>query len=337
MMRRLALCSAGAVFLLIVAVALGMAWFLMRPAAPGGASAEVFIVPEGAGLSDVAARLERRGLITGRRAFVLWARAVGASTSIKAGEYSLSPAMPPVAILEYLRKGVMVTHSVTIPEGLGLREVAVLLAERGLVENDLFVSYCSDLKTAAHYGIDSPGLEGFLYPDTYRFTRGLPVQSVVDVMVQRFFEKTEPLKEQIQETGMSLEEVVILASIIEKETGSAPERPLIASVFLNRIARDMRLQSDPTAVYDIPNFEGVITRKELRRRSPYNTYMVKGLPPGPICNPGLQSILAVVEPAQSDFLYFVSKRDGTHHFSKTLEEHNAAVLKYRNRASARGS
>jgi UPF0755 protein len=314
-----------------------MAWFLMRPAAPDGAPARVFVVPEGAGLADVASRLERRGFIRGRSVFVLWARALGCSRSIKAGEYSLSPAMPPVKILEYLRRGMILTHPVTIPEGVRLREVDGLLAERGLLEKEAFVSYCSDSGTAEGYGIDAPGLEGFLYPDTYRFSKGLTVRVIADVMVSRFFEKVGPLEKRIEESGMSLEEVVILASIIEKETGSAPERPLIASVFLNRIARGMRLQSDPTAVYDIDDFEGTITRKELRRHSPYNTYVVAGLPPGPICNPGLDAVIAVLEPAQTDFLYFVSKNDGTHHFSKTLGEHNSAVQKYRIRPRGRAS
>jgi UPF0755 protein len=314
-----------------------MGWFLLRPAVPGGAPSQIFVVPEGTGFAEVAARLERRGFIKCRSAFVLWARAAGSSRSIKAGEYSLSPGMPPVKILEYLRRGILVTHPVTIPEGLGLREVGEIFSRVGLVDKNSFISYCSDPKTAAGYGLDSPGLEGFLYPDTYRFSKGLPVRVIVDVMVKRFFEKVGPLKERIEQTGMSLEQVVILASIIEKETGRAFERPLIASVFLNRIDKGMRLQSDPTAVYDIVNFQGPITRKELTRRSAYNTYMVAGLPPGPICSPGLDSVLAVLEPAQTDFLYFVSKNDGTHHFSKSLKEHNAAVQKFQRRSAGRSS
>jgi UPF0755 protein len=243
----------------------------------------------------------------------------------------LSPATSALNILEYLRKGILVTHPVTIPEGTGLREVASLLSALELVDKGAFVSYCFDAKTAESYDLEAPGLEGFLYPDTYRFSKGLAVRAVVDVMVKRFFEKIEPLRDRIEGTGMSLEQVVTLASIIEKETGSAPERPLIASVFLNRINKGMPLQSDPTAVYDIVDFEGPITRKELGRRSAYNTYRVGGLPPGPICNPGLDSVLAVLEPARTDFLYFVSRNDGTHHFSKSLKEHNAAVQKYQRR------
>lgn len=329
--------SSAAVFLAVVTAAVWMAWSLFHPAVPEGAPSEIFVVPEGAFLSDVAGRLEKQGFIKSRKAFVLWARAAGFSRSIKAGEYSLSPGMPAVKILQYLRRGILVTHPVTIPEGLGLREVGGLLSGLKLADKDAFVTHCLDPKTAESYGLDSPGLEGFLYPDTYRFSRGLPVRVIVDVMVKRFFEKVAPLKERIEETEMSLEQVVILASIIEKETGSAPERPLIASVFLNRISRGMRLQSDPTAVYDMVGFEGPITRKELRRSSAYNTYRVAGLPPGPICNPGLDSVLAVIEPAQTDFLYFVSKNDGTHHFSKTLREHNAAVQKYQRRPTRRTS
>ncbi len=329
--------SGAAVFLAVVSATVWMAWSLLHPAVPDGAPAHIFVVPEGVGLADVAARLGRQGLIKSGNAFVLWARIAGSSRSIKAGEYSLSPAMPPVKILEYLRRGILMTHPVTIPEGMGLREIGGLLAGLDLVDEGAFISYCLNPKTAESYGLNFPGLEGFLYPDTYRFSKGLPVRVMVDVMVKRFFEKIGPLKGRIEQTGMSLDQAVILASIIEKETGSASERPLIASVFLNRIDKGMRLQSDPTAVYDIVDFEGPITRKELRRRSAYNTYMVTGLPPGPICNPGLDSVLAVLDPAQTDYLYFVSKNDGTHHFSKSLKEHNAAVQKYQRRSAGRSS
>ena len=328
---------AGAMFLVMVSGLMGMALFLMRPAGSEDSPAQVFVVPEGAGLSSVAAELDRRGLISARSLFVLWGRAAGHSRSIKAGEYSLSASMPPVKIMEYLRRGMILTHPVTIPEGVGLRDVARLLAERGLVNEDEFVAYASDPEVAGRYGIDASGLEGFLYPDTYHFSKGLPVRVMADAMVGRFFQKIGPLEELIQQSGMSVNQVVILASIIEKETGSAPERPIIASVFLNRIRAGMRLQSDPTAVYDIHGFEGRITRKELRRQSPYNTYVINGLPIGPIGNPGFEAVLAVLEPAETGFFYFVSRNDGTHHFSETLEEHNSAVQKYQRRPGSRAS
>ena len=158
--------------------------------------------------------------------------------------------------------------------------------------------------------------------------RGLNARLIVDTMIRRFRELTNPLKSRIAETGMTMHEVITLASIVEKETGRADERPLIASVFLNRLNKNMRLESDPTVIYGIKNFSGNLRKMDLSTYSPYNTYVIKGLPPGPIANPGLDSIKAVLYPAQNDFLYFVSKNDGSHYFSTNLKEHNKAVYTY---------
>ncbi len=337
MTRRTLLYLAGTAFLAVIFCAVGMGWFLVRPAAPGGATAQVFVVPQGAGLSRVAAELHGEGLISSPGMFVLWGRMLGHSRSIKAGEYSLCASMQPVRIMEALRRGLILTHPVTIPEGVDIRAVGRLLSERGLVDEEEFIAYVSDPEVSERYGIETPGLEGFLYPDTYRFSRGLPARVIADFMVERFFDVMDSLEGRIRGAGLSLEQVVILASIIEKETGSAAERPIIASVFFNRMKTGMRLQSDPTAVYDMDDFQGRITRAELRRKSPYNTYVISGLPVGPIGNPGKDAILAVLEPEDTDFFYFVSRNDGTHHFSRTLEEHNAAVRKYQRRPAGRAS
>jgi UPF0755 protein len=147
-------------------------------------------------------------------------------------------------------------------------------------------------------------------------------------MVGRFWQVVNPLKERMDKVGMKLQEVITLASIVEKETGLAEERSTIASVFLNRLKKGMRLESDPTVIYGIKDFGGNLTRKDLNKATPYNTYVIRGLPPGPIANPGLEAIRAVLYPAKTDYLYFVSKNDGSHHFSKTLSEHNKAVQIY---------
>jgi UPF0755 protein len=157
---------------------------------------------------------------------------------------------------------------------------------------------------------------------------------IIDVMVRRLLEVLVPHRERMTELGMSLEELIALASIVEKETGSAEERPIIASVFLNRLARNMRLESDPTVIYGISGFDGNLTRDHLSGDTPYNTYVNRGLPPGPIASPGKEAILAVLYPADTNYLYFVSKNDGTHHFSATLEEHNRAVTRYQKRKGA---
>jgi UPF0755 protein len=320
----------GLFFLLGIFLAVGLGYYLVSPAEKE-AEQQVFVVREGATLKEVAVELERNDLIKNDRFLLIWARLMGYGKDIKAGEYHLSAGMPPVKILSTLRTGAIMTHPVTIPEGFTIDQIGVLLGKKELVDGNEFISLAKDLKTAEDYGLPGKGLEGYLYPDTYHFGRGLSARSIIDTMIRRFHEVVDPLGNRIEETGMKMEDVVILASIVEKETGRGEERPIIASVFLNRIKKKMRLESDPTVIYGMENFSGNIRRKDLNRPSPYNTYMLRGLPAGPIANPGLASITAVLYPAQTDYLYFVSKNDGTHYFSKTLAEHNKAVRIYQKR------
>lgn len=296
---------------------------------------QMVIVPEGIPFSKVADDLETRGIITNKSLFMLWARFKDMAGEIKSGEYSLSPAMSPVKLLAILTKGAIITHPVTIPEGFSMYQIAELLEQRGLVSGKGFLALSLTGEMLEPYGIESPSLEGYLYPDTYNFGRGISARSAIKAMLERFLEMVEPLNKRLEESGMGLEKVVTLASIVEKETGQGKERPLIASVFLNRIKKRMRIESDPTVIYGIKDFNGNLTRKDLKTRTPYNTYVIKGLPPGPIANPGIDAIRAVLYPEDTKYLYFVSKNDGTHYFSKTLKEHNNAVLKYQKRRSGR--
>lgn len=293
------------------------------------------IIAKGAPLGSIAEILNRQGIIRHPRLFLLLVRMQGADRRIKAGEYRLSAEHSPQEILDTLVHGRVLTHPVTIPEGYTCRQIAALLARRGLAEQEPFLKITGDPQTARRYGFQAPGLEGFLYPDTYHITRGLAPENVVDMLVERFREMVQPLDTAIQASGMTLEEVVTLASIVEKETGLAAERPLIASVFLNRLRRGMRLESDPTVIYGIQDFDGNLTREDLRRAAPYNTYMISGLPPGPIANPGIDAIRAVLFPTRTDYLFFVSRNDGSHQFSKTLEEHNRAVNRFQRRGRAK--
>jgi UPF0755 protein len=238
-------------------------------------------------------------------------------------------------ILKDLTRGAIITHPVTIPEGFTKEQIAELLAGKDLANKHEFLSLTDDPEVLKKYGVKGTGLEGYLYPDTYQFGRGLSAKSIIDVMIKRFREVTGPLKVRVSETGMTIKEVIILASIVEKETGRPEERSLIASVFLNRLKRRMRLESDPTVIYGIKNFNGNLTRKDLSKPTPYNTYVIRGLPPGPIANPGLEAIKAVLYPVQADYLYFVSKNDGSHYFSKTLSEHNKAVKRYQKKRPKR--
>ena len=321
-------------FLVMVFLVFGFGYYLSTPAEKEGKD-QVFFVREGSTLNEVAGELESKRIITGKRLFLLWARLMGYSRNIKAGEYRLSSAMPPLKILDTLSRGVVITHPVTIPEGFTIKQIGELLEEKGLVNKEEFLAITDDYDVAKRYGIPGESLEGYLYPDTYQFGRGLSPMSIVDVMVKHFLEVVAPLREKAEQAGMTIAQVVTLASIVEKETGRAEERPIIASVFLNRLRKRMRLESDPTVIYGLKDFTGNLKKKHLSQPTPYNTYVIHGLPPGPIANPGKDSLEAVLFPTKTDFLYFVSKNDGTHHFSKTLVEHNKAVEIYQKKKRIR--
>jgi len=325
--KRVAIISLGLLLLAALFLFAALGHFFITPAEKGGKS-QLVIVKEGLSLKEVARELERKEIITNKALFELWAEVLGYSRKIKAGEYELGAHMPPRMILEKLIKGEVITYPVTVPEGFTAEQIAELLDEGGLINNEKFLSLINDAALLRQHGISAPSLEGYLYPETYHFARGISGRTIIDAMVGRFWEVVSPLKESMDGAGMNLQDVITLASIVEKETGLAEERPTIASVFLNRLKKGMRLESDPTVIYGIKDFDGNLTRKDLNKATPYNTYVIRGLPPGPIANPGLEAIRAVLHPAKTDYLYFVSKNDGSHHFSKTLSEHNKAVQIY---------
>lgn len=328
--KRLVALLYGCLFILLVILIIGFGLFFIRPAEKGG-EIQVIAVREGMTLKQAAEMLENKRVITDKTFFMLWARLMGYSKSIKAGEYRLSSGMPPIRIIEILTKGIIITYPVTFPEGFSIRQIARVLEKNDLLDEEGFLSLAQDPEILDKYGISGPSLEGYLYPDTYHFGRGLSAATIIDTMITRFRQMTAPYMDRIEESGMTLNEVLTLASIVEKETGSAEERPVIASVFLNRLEKHMRLESDPTVIYGIKDFSGNLRREDLSEPTPYNTYVIKGLPPGPIANPGLESIKAVLFPAETQYLYFVSKNDGSHFFSKTLKEHNRAVGRYQKR------
>ena len=296
----------------------------------------IFVVREGSTLREVVADLEKRGIIDHKELLLLWGRVMGYGRKIKAGEYLLNRAMPPIRVIDILRTGLVVTHKVTVPEGFTMRQIGELLEKKGLLGKEEFLAVTGDPDMAKKIGISGPNLEGYLYPDTYYLGGRPSAKAIADIMTRQFFEVVEPFQKGIDESGMSLEEVITLASIVEKETGLADERPLIAGVLLNRLNKGMRLESDPTVIYGISDFNGNLTKKDLAAHTPFNTYLIRGLPLGPIANPGRESIRAVLNPAGTACLYFVSKNDGSHHFSATLSEHNRAVNTYqRKRAQKR--
>ncbi|MBM9511293.1 endolytic transglycosylase MltG [Desulfogranum marinum] len=329
-MRNFFFCAAGALGVVVVAISIWI-WSYVSTTSPGKGTVLVE-VPKGSGVRTIGSLLAEKQLVRNDLRFLLLARFSGIGNRLKAGEYEIAYGLTPLEVLQVLESGKIYYHSVTVPEGLTLVQVADIFERGGWINRDRFLALANDSLFAESLGVRRKNLEGYLFPDTYFLARGAKDEkAIIKTMVKRFFEVMDTLPLENQER-LDQHQLLTLASIIEKETGAAEERPLIARVFLNRLARNMRLQSDPTVIYGIIDFNGNITKTDLRTLTPYNTYMIKGLPPGPICNPGRESIKAVLEPAESDALFFVSKNDGTHIFSKTLREHSRAVRKYQKKA-----
>jgi UPF0755 protein len=291
-------------------------------------------VHPGDSLKRVAGRLESAGLLRDAGVATAWARLRGFAPRLRVGEYSLAPTMSPRQIFDEIAFGQVVTYPVAIPEGLTHREIAVRLQDAGLAEAAAFEAVCADAAFAHELGVPASTLEGYLFPETYRFPHGHPPREIARAMVEYFFETWRELAPLAAERALTLHQVVTLASIVEKETGAPAERPLIASVFANRLARRMRLESDPTVIYGLASFDGNLRRRDLEdETNPYNTYRIAALPPGPISNPGRAALQAVVEPAQSNYLYFVSRNDGTHVFSRNYRDHLAAVNRHQRKGA----
>lgn len=289
-------------------------------------------IPDRSTFQQVAALLEQEGLIKSRLAFVWLGRFQSADRKIHAGEFELNPSMAPAEILSRLTTGQVMLHPILIPEGLTMVQIAEIFGQQGLVDPQELLRLMKDPAFIASLGIKADTLEGYLYPDTYKFPRGIKPKEVITAMVEHLRQVYGPdLQARAQELKLTQHEVLTLASVIEKESNSNGEREEISAVFHNRLKKHIPLQSDPTVIYGLPSFDGNIHKKDLSSPSPYNTYRIAGLPPGPIANPGIQSIRATLYPSDSRALYFVSKNDGTHQFSATLEEHNQAVEKYQKR------
>ena len=290
---------------------------------------KIFIIKPGQSLKHIAENLEKESIISNKTYFILFTKFKKADKSLQAGEYLLSASKSPEQILKILKKGKVKLYKITIPEGLNINEVALLIDSATFCDKAEFIKLCKNRAFINSLGIKAASLEGYLFPDTYFFPKQVSCKKIVTTMVGHFQKTfTDKWKLAAENMGFSVHEIVILASIIEKETGDASERPIISSVFHNRLRKKMRLESDPTVIYGIKDFDGNIKRKHLRMLTPYNTYKIKGLPIGPIANPGALSLQAALNPEKTSYLFFVSKKDTTHKFSRTLKEHNNAVRKY---------
>lgn len=303
-------------------------WSYLTTVSPG--SGEVVVVlAKGIGVRGVGAVLAQNGLLRDDLRYLALVSLSGAKARLKAGEYSIPRGLTPPEVLRLLVSGSTLRHHLTVVEGSTAEQVAALFARDGWVRQATFLELIGDPSFIRQLGLgDTPHLEGYLFPETYTLIRQeTDAASVIRMMVDRFQHVWNEIKTP-EAHGLSRHQLVTLASVVEKETGAAAERPLIARVFLNRLAQKMRLQSDPTVIYGIREFNGNLTRADLRRATPYNTYVIPALPPGPICNPGRAALEAVLHPAASDALYFVSRNDGTHIFSTNLIDHNRAVELY---------
>lgn len=302
--------------------------FLWLPAPGQHGTAEIRI-ERGEPLSAVVEQLRERAVITNPRLFILWSRLLAVEKKIHWGRYRFELPMSPGDVLDQMVLGTGAFRRITVPEGLTVKEIAGLLEGAGIARGDRFLAEARRPELLFRLGLEGQGIEGHLFPDTYFFTPHTTEGEIVMAMTDQFRHNfSRAMQEKLRQLGWSLHQLVTLASLIEKETGDEAERPLVSAVFHNRLKRKIPLQSDPSVVYGLKRFSGQLTRQDLQSPSPYNTYRIRGLPPAPICNPGLASLVAALYPAEVPYLYFVSKNDGSHLFSVTLAEHNRAVEKY---------
>jgi UPF0755 protein len=291
-----------------------------------------FEVEKGEKVKEIAQKLGKSGVIRKKWPLLLGYRLFYSHHSLKAGEYRLQLPLSTKQVLRILIEGKVYLHPLTIPEGLTRKEIAEHLGSLPFINKEKFLEASSETSLISAWDKEASTLEGYLFPETYHFPKGISEEEMVEAMVSEFKETfNQEWQRKSRQLGMSIREVVILASLIEEETSIPEERRLVSAVFHNRLQRGMKLDCDPTIIYVLKEeerFTGRLRTKDLRLDSPYNTYLYPGLPPSPICNPGEESIKAALHPSEADYLYFVSKNDGSHKFSYTLKEHLEAVRKY---------
>lgn len=304
----------------------------------------VFRIEPGQIFTTIAANLKQSGLITDSRRFLELARSQNKTASLRAGQFMLSTGWTPDRILHELTTSAGIMKKVAVREGLTWWQTAARIEDAGLGTKKGFKEAVTDPALLDKYGIKADDAEGYLFPETYMLTppRGDQSRHMAELMLLEFFKNAEKVWPNGLPQWKKLNRAVIIASLVEKESGNVDERERIAGVFHNRLKRGMLIQCDPTIIYGLgPAFDGNLRRSHLRDKSnPYNTYVHRGLPPGPICSPGLDALMAAVNPEKHKYLYFVAKGDGSHYFSTTLREHNNAVIKYqlrRNRKTYRST
>lgn len=283
-----------------------------------------FTIKPGEGFSSVNYRLSKKEIISSARMFHYYTKFTDKINKLKAGTYNIPAGANMKDILYILTEGTPILTKVTIPEGKNMYEVAKLFEAKGITSAKEFIKLCKDPELVRTIHPTAPSLEGYLFPETYMFAPKTPAIEIIKAMLSQFHKQTKILD--LEQTFLTPHEVIILASIVEKETGAKFERPTIAGVYLNRLKKKMRLQADPTTIYGIwETYKGNLRKKHLLQKTAYNTYKINGLPLGPIANPSLAAIKAVLEPQEHNYVFFVSKNDGTHVFTPTYKEHRKAV------------
>ena len=298
-----------------------------KPIAANPEGNSILLIPRGTPYSEVTNELKQLGLVNQPRLFRYLSLYLNVASRIRAGEFELNHHWNTWQLLQHLTRGKSITHRVTIPEGWNYKEIVERLVKNELGDREMFMSYFRDPNLLKKTGVpETTTLEGFLFPETYFFSKIDSERQILLTMIRHYRDAySKEFKKRAQELGLTEYQILTLASIIEKETGSAEDRPLIAAVFHNRLKRRMRLDSDPTVIYGIEDFNGNLTRKDLRTPTAYNTYRRYGLPPTPISSPGRDSLHSALFPAEEVYLYFVARGDGSSQFSRSLREHNQAV------------
>ncbi len=310
------------------------------PANPENSNTVIIELRKGEGPNEIARFLTDQGVLRDPKNFIWLGRVTRKWKKLKVGEYEVSGKMTPMLIFHTLTSGVSLAHPLTLREGENLYELAEELEDKKLVSKSQFIALCKDTQFLSRLKISNPPpktAEGYLFPDTYYFNKKITPEEIIYQMVRKFMTVWTPdFENKTKELGFNRHQIVTLASMIEKETGAQEERPMISSVFYNRLKIRMRLQSDPTTIYGIwERYNGNLKKADLLNPTPYNTYTIAALPPGPIGNPGKEALHAALYPAKSDYLYFVSHNDGTHEFTTNFKDHESAVRKFQMNRNAR--
>jgi len=324
------------VALAILAAALLSAFLLFDTRPPVNWEGKMVVVPKGSGLPEVIRIFRKERILPHPLAFRALVLLTLSGRRLHYGEYAFPS--PPSAFEAWRRlvRGDVIKYEVTVPPGANLYDIARLLAEKRLATAEAFLDAASSPDVLQRLGVPGESAEGYLFPDRYIFVKPVTPEEILGFMARQFRRKLPAdADRRAKEEGLSLHEIVTIASIIEKETSVEEEKPIVSAVIRRRLALGMPLQMDPTVIYGAKRFDGTVTRKDLRTTGPYNTYLNRGLPPGPIANPGLGALVAALNPSNAEYLYFVSKNDGSHTFSRTLPEHNRAVERFRR--AARGN